>query len=51
LTALVLNVAVALVGTLLLKLAPATAGRDETAPEDYLVDADDERLTDTPVLA
>jgi SSS family solute:Na+ symporter len=49
-TALVLNFAVALVGTALLRLAPSTAGRDETTPEDYLVDADDERLTDTPVL-
>jgi SSS family solute:Na+ symporter len=51
LTALVLNVAVALVGTALLRLAPATAGRDETTPEDYLVDAADERLTETPVLS
>jgi solute:Na+ symporter, SSS family len=50
LTALVLNFAVALVGTLLLKLAPATAGRDETTPDDYLVDVDAERLTETPVL-
>jgi SSS family solute:Na+ symporter len=39
LTALVLNLIVAVVVTLLLRLRPATAGADVTAPDDYLVDA------------
>jgi SSS family solute:Na+ symporter len=41
LTALVLNLAVALVVTLILRLWPSTSGVDITAPHDYLVDRDE----------
>jgi SSS family solute:Na+ symporter len=51
LTALVLNVAVAGVGTVLLRLAPSTVGSDETESEDYVADAEDERITEVPALA
>ncbi len=37
-TALVLNLVVSVVGTLVLRLRPGTQGADETAAEDYLVD-------------
>ena len=50
LTALVLNLAIAVVGTVVLRLFPATAGSDETEAGDYVVDADDEHITETPVL-
>jgi hypothetical protein len=33
-----------------LRLFPATAGNDETEAADYVVDADDDRITETPVL-
>lgn len=41
LTALVINLIVAIAVTLALKALPTTAGRDETAADDYLVDAED----------
>lgn len=39
LTALVINLIVAMVGTLTLRLMPGSAYADQTAPDDYLVDA------------
>jgi SSS family solute:Na+ symporter len=50
LTALVINFVVAAVGTLVLRLVPGSAGIDETEPDDYLVDADAERIVKTPAL-
>jgi len=41
LTAVVINLIVAIVLTLLLRLAPGSAGRDRTEPGDYLVDIPD----------
>ncbi|HET9692594.1 MAG TPA: sodium:solute symporter [Acidimicrobiales bacterium] len=41
LTALVLNLVVAVVGTALLRLVPGSAGADATRPDDYLADAGD----------
>ncbi|HVA61794.1 MAG TPA: sodium:solute symporter [Mycobacteriales bacterium] len=49
-TALVLNLLVAVGLTLVLRLVPGTAGRDATSREDYLVDRDAERLLPTPNL-
>jgi SSS family solute:Na+ symporter len=43
LTALVLNLIIAIVGTLVLRVVhPTSAGVDQTSPEDYLVDREDE---------
>src|SRR5487761_651471 len=44
LTALVLNLVISVVVTLILRLRPSTAGSDITTPDDYLVDASDARL-------
>ena len=44
LTALVLNLVVGVVVTLILRLSPSTVGPDVTSPDDYLVDASDARL-------
>jgi SSS family solute:Na+ symporter len=49
-TALVFNLVVAVVVTLVLRLVPTTVGRDETDADDYLADAGDPRLEPTPVL-
>jgi SSS family solute:Na+ symporter len=49
-TALVLNLIVAVGLTALLRLAPETIGTDQTEPADYLVDRDDERITEVPAL-
>jgi SSS family solute:Na+ symporter len=48
-TALAINLIVALAGTLVLRLAPRSAGADETAADDYLVDADTPRIQPTLV--
>jgi len=50
LTALVLNLAIAVVLTLVLRLVPSSVGADETQPDDYLVDRGDPRLQKTPRL-
>ena len=44
LIAVILNLIVVVVGTLLLKLFRVPAGRDATRPEDFLADVDDESL-------
>ena len=44
LTALVLNLVVSVVVTLLLRLSPGTVGPDVTGPDDYLADAPDTTL-------
>jgi SSS family solute:Na+ symporter len=46
LTAFVLNLAVVVVGTVLLRALAVPAGRDATAPGDYLADAGDPRVAD-----
>lgn len=50
LTALVINLIVALVLSLLLRLLPGSAGTDATAPDDYLVDAGDVAEPGEPVV-
>ncbi|MHB1536050.1 MAG: monocarboxylate uptake permease MctP [Acidimicrobiales bacterium] len=50
LSALVLNLIVAVVATLLLRLVPRSVGADQTSTDDYLVDADSPRVLPTPVL-
>nr|WP_262323222.1 sodium:solute symporter [Acidiferrimicrobium sp. IK] len=49
-TALVLNILVAVVGTVILRLVPGTVGADETGHADYLADAGDPGLQATPIL-
>ncbi len=49
-TALVLNLAVALVLSVVLRFVPASAGVDFTAPDNYLADRGDERLIEVPTL-
>jgi SSS family solute:Na+ symporter len=49
-TALVVNLAIALVGTALLRLVPGSAGQDQTAADDYLVDAEPIALSSGPLM-
>jgi SSS family solute:Na+ symporter len=49
-TALVFNIAVAVVLTVVLRLLPNTAGKDQTEPEDYLVDREDAPAERVPSL-
>ncbi|MDA8282352.1 MAG: sodium:solute symporter [Actinomycetota bacterium] len=51
LTAMVLNLLVAVVVTALLRLAPGSEGVDHTSADDYLVDVGDTPLQETPTLA
>jgi len=50
-TALVLNIVVAVVGTVVLRALKAPAGTDQTTPSDYLADADDPKVEAIPELA
>ena len=50
LTAFVLNLVIAVVGTLVLRAAKVPAGNDRTEPEDYWADAGDPRVTALPEL-
>jgi SSS family solute:Na+ symporter len=50
LTAFVLNLLIAVVGTVVLKALRAPAGRDATDPDDYFADADDPRVGPLPEL-
>ena len=50
-TALVLNLLVAIVLTVLFRMAPGTVGVDETSPEDYVADAAPGTKAESPVLA
>jgi SSS family solute:Na+ symporter len=50
LTALVLNLIIAIVGTVVLRIVhPTSAGVDQTSPEDYLVDRPDDVITEIPL--
>jgi SSS family solute:Na+ symporter len=51
LTAFVLNLVIAVVGTVLLRAAKVPSGRDATEPGDYFADADDPRVGPLPELA
>jgi SSS family solute:Na+ symporter len=51
LTALVLNLGVAVVLSAILRLFPRTAGVDVTAEDDYVADRGDQDLRDVPSLA
>jgi SSS family solute:Na+ symporter len=49
-TALVINIVIAVVATVILRLIPGSVGADETSRDDYLVDAGAPGLKSTPVL-
>jgi SSS family solute:Na+ symporter len=49
-TALVINLVIAVVGTLLLRLVPHSAGADETVAHDYVADAGEPGMEPTPTL-
>jgi SSS family solute:Na+ symporter len=50
LTAFVLNLVIAVIGTLLLRAAKVSGGNDHTEPEDYWADASDPRVAPLPEL-
>ncbi|HEY0560620.1 MAG TPA: sodium:solute symporter [Frankiaceae bacterium] len=51
LTAFVINIVIAVVGTVILRALRVPSGRDATTPTDYLADAGDPRVSDLPELA